>query len=360
MDCKSGVSISALAVVLGTMTPAERAKGRYMRAPDGHEGGGGDGGAAAALAAAAAAGGDGGGGDGGAGGGDGGGGDGGAGGGGGAEADPEWLGQFSAEGGDAENPSNRDWLKSKGFKSLDDVAKSYRAAERAIHDKGAISVPGEGAKPEEISAFHKAIGVPEKADGYEFALPDGVTQEDLELDMISPLREVALKAGVPAKGFAALAEATVAAQLEQLGAMKVAEDGDFSEWKKAQGDQANAKLADANNAMRHLGLSPIDVQAMQRGYFMTTGKPGSAKVMDMLAKLGAGMAEDLLVNPGDSKRRFGISGAEAQAEIDKLVVDAEFGKKLEAKDPDAVARWTRLNAAVAAERDRQNAAARAG
>jgi hypothetical protein len=38
--------------------------------------------------------------------------------------------EFSAEGGDAENPSNRDWLKSKGFKSLDDVAKSYREAEQ--------------------------------------------------------------------------------------------------------------------------------------------------------------------------------------------------------------------------------------
>lgn len=357
MDLNSGGSLIAM---VGAMTAAERAKGRYMRAPDGHDGGaaaalaaagGGDGGDPAAAAAAAAAA---------------GGGDGGdpaaaaaaaaaaAGGGG----DPEWLANFSAEGGDAENPSNRDWLKSKGFKTLDDIAASYRAAEKAIHGKGAITIPGEGAKPEEIAAFNKAIGVPDNVDGYAIELPEGVKDEDLEMDLITPLREKALEAGVPAKGFSVLAKAVVEHQLEQLGNMKVAEDGDFGEWKKAQGDQANAKLADANSAMRHLGLSPIDVQAMQRGYFMTTGKPGSAKVMDMLAKLGAGMAEDLLINPDASKRRFGVTGAEAQQEIDRLVVDKGFQEKLNAKDPDAVQRWKRLNSAVAAEKDRQEAATR--
>jgi hypothetical protein len=72
-----------------------------------------------------------------------------AGGGGGAGAGGgDWLEQFSAEGGDADNPSNRDWLKSKGFKSLDDVAKSYREAEKAIR-KGGNHVPGADAKPEE-------------------------------------------------------------------------------------------------------------------------------------------------------------------------------------------------------------------
>jgi hypothetical protein len=114
-------------------------------------------------------------------------------------------------------------------------------------------------------------------------------------------------------------------QLEQLGQMKLAEDGDYGGWLKAQGDQGNAKVAAANTAMRHLGLSPIDVQAMQRGYFLTTGKPGSAKVMDMLAKLGDGMAEDILLNP-DASAAVRVTGAEAQAEIDRLIVDKDFQK----------------------------------
>ena len=48
--------------------------------------------------------------------------------------------------------------------------------------------------------------------------------------------------------------------------------------------------------------------------------------------------------------------AEMQAEIDKLIVDKDFQSKLTARDPEATARWNRLNAAVAAEKDRKERA----
>ena len=295
---------------------------------------------------------------GGGGGGDGAGGDGGSGGGSGGDggADPEWLAQFSADGGDAENPSHRDWLKTKGFKSLDDLATSYRAAEHAIRNGGKLTVPGENAKPEEVEAFHKAIGRPEAPDKYEFQLPEGITAEQLDMDVVGPLREAAFKAGVPARGFKALGETFVQMQLDQQAALKTAEDGDFAEWKKAQGAQFSEKMSDVNGAMRALNLNKGDVAAMQRGFALTYGKPGSSRVLDMLAKLGGGMAEDVLLG-GGGPRRFGVTGDEAQKEIDKLIPDAEFQKKLMNKEPEAVARWDRLNAAVAAARDAANRAA---
>lgn len=274
-------------------------------------------------------------------------------------ADPEWLGQFSADGGDAENPSNRDWLKSKGFKSLDDVAKSYRAAEQAIHDKGSIKVPGEGAKPEEIAAFNKAIGVPENAEGYAIELPEGVKEDEIDMELINPLKDQALAAGIPAKGFQALIGGVIKHQMDQLQASATAEtesrDGLLKEW----GGQKDAKLADVNNAMRALGLKRSDVAALQRGFAAQYGEPGSRRTLELLQKLGAGVAEDTLLG-GDGPRRFGISGAEAQKEIDTLIADQEFGKKLAAKQPDAVARWERLNAAVAADKDRQARAQASG
>lgn len=350
---------SILALAIGTMTPIERAAGRYMRAPD-HDAGG-----AAAALAGGSDGGDGGsgGGDGGQGGqgGQGGGGDGGSGGGDGGQGggDAAWLEQFSAEGGSAEKPSNRDWLKSKGFKTLDDMAASYRETENAFRNKGALTVPAADAKPEEIEAFHKAIGRPDNADGYAFDLPEGVTNDDLDMDLVGPLREAAFKAGVPANGFKALAEHVVQAQLDQLQASKTAEDGSRDELFKEWGAQKDAKMADVGNAMRGLGLSAVDVAAIQRGFAMQYGEPGSKRTLTLLQKLGAGMAEDVLLNPEDSKRRFGVTGAEAQKEIDKLIVDPEFQSKLTSKEPDAVARWDRLNEAVAAERDRQARAAQA-
>lgn len=271
-------------------------------------------------------------------------------------ADPEWLVQFSTEGGDADNPSPRDWVKSKGFKSLDDIATSLRSAEHSIRNGGKLTVPGDGAKPEEVEAFHKAIGRPEKAEDYAFDLPEGA---DIDEGLVGPLREAAFKAGVPKEGFKAIADEFVARQVDQVAAMRTAEDGDFGAWRAAQGDQADAKVADANRAMKALELGQEDVQAIQRGFFMQTGKPGSARVMDLLSKLGAGMAEDALIG-GGAQKRFGVTGAEAQAEIDRLIVDQDFGAKLASRDPAAVQRWDRLNAAVAADRDAKARAAASG
>jgi hypothetical protein len=332
MDYDSGVSVPALAIGLCSI------EGEGGDGGGGGGGGGGDaGGAAAALAAAgggddaaaaaaaaAAAGGE----------------------------DPEWLKQFSGEGGDADNPSNRDWLKAKGFKTVDDVAKSYREAEHAIRNGGKLTVPGEDAKPEEIAAFHKAIGVPEKADGYTFDMPDGVTEELLDMPMLGSIGELALAAGVPAAGYKALVEGVIAKQLDVLEASKTAENSSRDELFKEWGAQKDAKLADVTNGMRALGLKPTHVAAMQRGFAQQFGEAGSRFTLELLQKIGAGVAEDALLG-GDGPRRFGITGPEAQAEIDKLIVDREFGDKLAKKDPDAVARWDRLNGAVAAHRDQE-------
>src|SRR5436305_1568001 len=98
--------------------------------------------------------------DGGASGGDAGG-EGGAGGGAGDQT-PEWFGNVSDKPGEGETASNRDWLSSKGFKDLDTLVKSYREAETTIRAGNKVKLPGADAKPEEISAFRTAIGVPEK------------------------------------------------------------------------------------------------------------------------------------------------------------------------------------------------------
>jgi hypothetical protein len=194
--------------------------------------------------------------------------------------------------------------------------------------------------------------VPETAEGYAIELPDGVKEDELDMGLLDGLRSKALEAGVPATGFKALVAGVVAAQLDEMKASATAENGSRDELFKEWGAQKDAKLADVTNAMRALGLKPADVAAMQRGFAMQYGEPGSKRTLELLQKLGAGVAEDALLG-GDGPRRFGITAAEAQKEIDTLIGDREFGKKLEAKQPEAVARWDRLNAAVAAERDRK-------
>jgi len=58
----------------------------------------------------------------------------------------------------------------KDFKGL---LKQHLDTKRMVGKKmeGLVKVPGEGATAEEIAAFHKATGVPDKAEGYEFERP---------------------------------------------------------------------------------------------------------------------------------------------------------------------------------------------
>jgi len=60
--------------------------------------------------------------------------------------------------------------------------KAWKAATAEISAGGKVKIPGENATPEEIAAFTKAIGVPEKVDGYQITAkpPEGyqVTEND--------------------------------------------------------------------------------------------------------------------------------------------------------------------------------------
>jgi hypothetical protein len=295
---------------------------------DGGQGGGGTG---------AGAGGDGGG-QGGQGGQGGDGGQGGQGGDGGA-ADLAWLENFSAEGGDANNPSPRDWVKSKGFKSLDDLASSYREAEKAIRNGGRLEVPGDDATPEQLAAFHKAIGVPEKPDAYEVAAIEG---HELDDGLIGAMRPIAHAAGVPAKAWKQLTDGLMQYQLNQLQEDATRQDAEWKELTDSWGTAKAEKTVEYQRGVEAAGVKREEVAQLQKIM-------GSKRVGELFQRIGAGIAEDSLI--GGGKGKFGVTGAEAQAEIDRLIKDEEFGKQLQAKDPQAVARWDRLNAAVAAARD---------
>jgi len=302
---------------------------------EGAGGAGGEGGADAAAAAAAAAATDG-------AGGEGAGGDGGAGGG---EIDPDWYGSLGDKPGDGETASNRDYVKAKGFKDIDGVVKAYRAAEKGLHDSGRIKVPGENASDDERAAFYKAIGVPEDVSGYEIKLPE--TNGGLELDttLIGSLAEKALAAGTPKAGFEAVANAFVEMQVAQHLERVALEDQGREETFKAWGAEKAQNIALCNSAMRALGLSQSDIAAMQLALAKPAAdgepaKAGSARVFEILKKIGGGIAEDVLTTGGAG--RWGITPAEAQSERNAILADPEKAA-LAAKPGTAEnTRWNRL------------------
>lgn len=269
------------------------------------------------------------------------GGDGGEGGGG-AGAAPDWFANVSDKAGEGEGSANRDWLTAKGVKDIDGLVKIARDTEKALRENGRIKVPGEGAKPEELAAFRTAIGVPEAVDGYTFTGPEGVTMNDA---LIGSLRESALKHGTPKAAFEGLLGDFVQLQMDEAAAEAKRQDELAAGWVKEQGAKKDEQLAHINTAARSLGLSKTDMSGLRAGL-------GADRALGLLAKLGAGMAEDVLITGGSN--RFGVSGAEAQAELDRLKGDAAFREKaMKPGTPERV-RWERLTeqaAAYAASRE---------
>lgn len=264
-------------------------------------------------------------------------------------ADPSWYENVSAEAGEDDSPSLRDWLKSTGIKDVDQLAKVARDNVKALRDSGRIKVPGENATPEELAAYRKAVGVPDEPAGYEFAAPVGENGEPIQLNdaTLTRIAEFAHKHGLPKGPMQGLVADYIQAELDQLASAQRDLDAQAQKWVKDQGGEANAKIAAIDRAARALDLSSQDLQQLRAVW-------GPEKALSLMARLGEGMAEDVLI--GGGKGRFGVTGAEAQAEIDRLSKDADFLAKVKIAGSPEAARWKRLNDAAGEAANRAAAA----
>lgn len=268
---------------------------------------------------------------------------------GGGDADPSWYENVSAEAGEDDSPSLRDWLKSAGIKDVDQLAKVARDNVKALRDSGRIKVPGENATPEELAAYRKAVGVPDDPAGYEFAAPVGENGEPIQLNdaTLTRIAEFAHKHGLPKAPMQGLVADYIQAELDQLASAQRDLDAQAQKWVKQQGAEASAKIAAIDRAARALDLSSQDLQQLRAVW-------GPEKALSLMARLGEGMAEDTLIGSGTGK--FGVTGAEAQAEIDRLSKDADFLAKVKIAGSPEAARWKRLNDAAGEAANRAAAA----
>jgi hypothetical protein len=316
------------------MTPMERRKGRYMRAPDGHGEGGGEGGGGGGVADLL-------GGDGGAGAGQGG-----EGGGGGQGEGGPWYAGLSDQAVGEGQLSDRAWLENKKYADLPTLVKTTRELEGRFLAGDKIVMPKDGDAPEVFDSFYKAIGRPESADAYEIPVPEG---QELDEGFAGKIKDAAFKAGVPAGMMKPLAEAFNAhiVELQQNAEAQAAEAkrAGVAEVKTEWGDKFTANIANANKAMRMLDLDAEKIGKMESGM-------GTADTLRLLSRLGAGMGEDVLLGGGAAKV-FSVSPAEARTELENMAKDADLRAKVIAKDPTITARRAMLIQVVAAEEERK-------
>lgn len=270
-------------------------------------------------------------------------------------ADPSWYGDLSGEA-QGESASNRDWIKSKGVKDLDGLVKSYRDAERGLRDSGRVRIPGEGASEAEVREFHKAIGVPDDAKGYQVSVPAGEDGKPLtwadgsevkvNAELVDRIAAVAHKSGVPAAAFNALVQEVLRNDIETAGAAQAEQVAEANQVANSWGAQREEKLAAIGNAAEALGITSAEMLAIRSAW-------GPKRAMEMFATIGAGIREDTMIS-GD-KRTFGVGGAEAQSEINRLKADPEFQKKVMVPGSPESERWKRLQEAAGQYADRRAA-----
>lgn len=255
-----------------------------------------------------------------------------------------WFDGLSTEKAAADKLSDREWAENKRYPDVGALAKAHRQLEEKLGTMGGrLEIPKEGDPPEKLEAFYAAIGRPEKADGYEAPkLDDGL---QLDETLFNSFRETAFKAGVPKAAGDQLAKWFVALQLDMNQAMVSQRDTEteakFAEW----GGQKDQNIALINRGATFLGIDQKAVADIQMGF-------GAARTLDLLLKIGQGAQEDVLAGGGE-RQRFGVTGAQARVELDRMLSDKDVGKLVLAKDPATIAKKDRLEAAIAAEMDRE-------
>lgn len=242
------------------------------------------------------------------------------------------------------------WTKKGYDKNPNGILQSYDEANRLL--SGAtdiVAIPGEGAPPELVQRYNKAMGIPETAEAYKFEYPDGFTP-DADTEKFG--RTFFHTIGVPQSkipkalemwnGFAAeqhrLAnERITQANVDQIKAMR----GSMNE------AQWNKTVADGQTAFKALTL-PAEVHAALEKNI------GAAAVVHLFAALGAKMGEGTLRVPEGGNQgppaANTLTPEQARQEIAKLEADADFQKKYtdpnHTEHPYTVRRMTELYAAA--------------
>ena len=221
------------------------------------------------------------------------------------------------------------------FNTPADMAKAVLDLRK--RESTSIRMPGKDAKPEEVSAFYKALGVPEGPDGYQFKTPDGVEITDQDKAFQSEMAKIMHTSGIPkaaaerlVDGYNAFAQNMMKAAVE--ADTKFADQATAT-LKQEWGDDYNRNLAFAAKAAQELFGDTYDaVKQMEgkNGRFILD----NPVFIKAFAKIGGEMAEGTIGPRLD---------ASEMATMDQRV--SELGRqKFEAMERGDRATATRLDA----------------
>lgn len=233
---------------------------------------------------------------------------------------------------------SREWVEKSGAKDVATLVKNAIHAESLIGKS--VQIPDDKAKPEDFDKFYGKLGRPEKPDGYEFKLPDGIPEGmPYNGELATAFKAEAHKAGLTAKQAAAAHDFFVAKQADVYKAqhqmvadlMDTATADLVKEWGPADGEKFKGGLEYATRALKGLG---VEEAFHQTGLLSEVdGKKNlilDAKIALALEKVGRAMfREDALVNgQGGAATDNPFTGTDQTAQMRAVSADREGAKRL--------------------------------
>jgi hypothetical protein len=200
-----------------------------------------------------------------------------------------------------QDAESRQWVESKGYKELGPVISDARYADKLKAELGdlkakALTLPGDDAKPEDIDAFFQKLGMPEKAEGYDFKMPEGLPADlPYDADFAKEFKAAAREARVPAKQaqalhdfyvktFAAKMQAGAEAQAKAKAEAEKLAHAELSQtWGAPDSDTHKEKIGFVARALEGAGIKD---EAVRMGIMDEQGFTAYPKMAQFLALAG--------------------------------------------------------------------------
>lgn len=204
-----------------------------------------------------------------------------------------------------QDEGTRKWVETKGYKSVEDLAKAAVNQESIIGSS--VRRPADDAPQAEWDKFYSKIGRPEKPDAYELKRPDGLPA-DLPYDeaLAGNFKAWAHQAGLNGKQAQSLHDAFALAQADQAKAhvtalkqaVETTADVLAKEWGPQDSETFKAKHEMANRALKKLGL----VESFKKsGILLADGALTDPALAVAFSQIGENMfAEDTIDGEGGS------------------------------------------------------------
>jgi hypothetical protein len=182
------------------------------------------------------------------------------------------------------------------IKSFESLAKSFISAQKMVGSKVSLPDPKHATQNDYVQLFRK-MGAAEKLEDFKFKLPDGVTEDKLNPDVMGKLKEAAVNAGVLPWQFESIFGAYYSAIDGQVKANDAAIDqqtqSDVDSLKKEWGAAFDTQIRKANVVFKELVPEQVD-----RERLVSDGLGTHPVVMKLLLNASKFMKEDVFLGQG--------------------------------------------------------------